>query len=301
MIFVFQIFTPITAQTVNAAEIYAVYVKQSGSDTNTGTAIGQEKKSLNSAYDLLGEEEACKIYVINDTTALTAETLTLNKNQGITIEGINSDGNGNTMVAIDCDVNSKGNLFTCNGDTEYKFFAFHFPLSLGGSSDDSLICISNCNLTIRNCQFIRPTSNGGTVGNCLVYVDGGNLYMINVECVDEIQNVSFSCIVYYAINSHSVTLTNVTMKKISSSNSIVCTNGGYYDKLDMALNNCTFTECQTRSNGILYVSSYNGESTFAIGDGGVTSFTSCSSSGYDTKSGGIYLSMSNIMSSSQLK
>ncbi|KAH7816527.1 uncharacterized protein MONOS_14390 [Monocercomonoides exilis] len=132
MIFVFLTFTFAISQELNEGKPYTVYVKQTGDDTNTGTEIGQEKKSFQSAYDLLGDDNACKIFIVLDESAQTAEAITFNKNQGITIEGVNSDGTKNEMVTINCDVNPKGNLFTCEDYVEFKSLAFDFPMSLVG-------------------------------------------------------------------------------------------------------------------------------------------------------------------------
>ncbi|KAH7818750.1 uncharacterized protein MONOS_5289 [Monocercomonoides exilis] len=161
MIFIILIFTFAISQELDEGKPYTVYVKQSGSETHTGTEIGQEKKSLKSAYGLLGDYEACKIFIVNDATALTAQQTSFYKNQGITIEGVDSIGTKNEVVSINCDVHPEGDLFSCGGDTEFKYLAIYFPSSLGGSSSNALVHGSSEELTIKNCQFIRPTTNGG--------------------------------------------------------------------------------------------------------------------------------------------
>ncbi|KAH7816450.1 uncharacterized protein MONOS_15516 [Monocercomonoides exilis] len=297
MLFVFLIFTFATSQELDEGKPYAVYVKQSGSDTNTGTEIGQEKKSLKSAYYLLEDDEACKIYIVNDASALTAEALTFNKKQGITIEGINNNGNGNTMVAMDCNVNPGRSLFTCNGEVEFRYLAFHFPFSLNGSSYDNLIYGSDSNLTISNCQFVRPSSNVGALDYGLLHINDGNFYMDNVECVDESQIVSSSYYLFYVANPTIVSFTNVTLKKISSDRSLVSIEEYKDIEMDATLNSCAFTECQGGGCGVLEVYIESSESSFTVGDGGVTSFISCTGG----QSGGIYLEMPNFTSASQLK
>ncbi|KAH7818738.1 uncharacterized protein MONOS_13194 [Monocercomonoides exilis] len=281
---------------------YTVYVKQSGSETHTGTEIGQERKSLKSAFDLLGDDEACKIYVVNDTTAFTAEAVQFNKNQGISIEGVNSDGNENTIVAIDCDVNPNGDLFTCDGVTEFKYLAFHFPASLGGSFNVALIKGTSGELTIKNCQFIRPTTSVGTVNYFLVCVESGNLIMDSAECTDDSRTVAFESGIFYISARNTVSLTNVTLKKISNAYSFVFIGGNDGSKLDISLNNCSFTECHSKRSSILSVLINNSESTFTVGDGGVTSFTSCSCMTNNSYYSGVfYLSMLDISSASPLK
>ncbi|KAH7816487.1 uncharacterized protein MONOS_15634 [Monocercomonoides exilis] len=154
MLFVLLTFTLSVTQAANAAEIYEVFVKQTGDNNKSGTEIVKERKSLKSAYDLLGDDEACEIYVVFDEKVLSVEKITFNKSYGITIEGIHSDGNGNTMVAIDCDVHSNGNLFACLKNVEFTFLAFHFPEILSSGGTFPLIHGYKGELTIKNCQFI---------------------------------------------------------------------------------------------------------------------------------------------------
>ncbi|KAH7818654.1 uncharacterized protein MONOS_2351 [Monocercomonoides exilis] len=302
MFFVFLIFTFAISQELDEGKPYTVYVKQSGSDTNTGTEIDQEKKSLKSAYDLLGDDEACKIFIVNDATALTAQQISFSKSSGITIEGVDCKGIKNEIVAIDCDMHPNGHLFTCENEVEFKYLAFHFPISLSESGYGCLIYGYLLEFKINHCQFIRPPSNGRTVNYTLMELNVDNLYVDNVECVDESRVASFSSAVFGINAIYKVSFTNVTLKKISSDSSIVSIRGLEKFKLDVILNCCTFSECQTISSAVLYVSSSNSESTFTVGDGGVTSFTSCSGGKiHSTSSGGIYLHMTNITSASQLK
>ncbi|KAH7818683.1 uncharacterized protein MONOS_15739 [Monocercomonoides exilis] len=304
MLFVLLAFTFATSQELDEEKPYTVYVKQSGSDTNIGTEIGKERKSLKSAYGILGDDETCKIFIVNDATAFAAQQIYFSKSSGITIEGVDSKGIRNEMVQINCDVNLEENLFSCDGVTEFKYLAFHFPSSLGGSWNDALVFGRSGELTIKHCQFVRPPSNRGTVDYYLVYIDGGDLHMDNVKCADDNRIASFSSAIFYVLALHptTVTLTNVTLEKISSNSSIITVSEYYGFKLDVSLNNCSFTECHSNGSSVLSVSSNNSESTFTVGDGGVTYFTSCSCINFDnTTSGGIYLSMPNIISTSQQK
>ncbi|KAH7816471.1 uncharacterized protein MONOS_9785 [Monocercomonoides exilis] len=301
MLSVFLTFTLAISQELDEGKPYEVCIKQTGDDSHTGTEIGQERKSLKSAYDLLGNGHACKIYVIIDTSAFSTEKITFDKKQGISIEGINNDGNGNTMVSMDCNVNPGGVLFYCNEDAEFEYLSFHFPMSLGGSSSEDALIDGSGNLTFYNCQFIRQPSNGGTVDYCIVRMSGENLLMDSVECVDDNVAVAFSNYVFSIQNIKTVSLTNVTLKKISSGGSTVYIRGGYEINMDVTMNGCTFFEYQTEDYGIFFIYNNPYDNTFTVGNGGVTSFISCSSSGFYSKSGGIYLRMPNIASASQLK
>ncbi|KAH7831346.1 uncharacterized protein MONOS_6052 [Monocercomonoides exilis] len=100
MFFIILTLTLAISQAVNAEVQYEVYVKQSGDDNKNGTGVSKERKSLKSSYDLLRDDKTCKIYVVNDVDALTAEVVTFNKSKGITVEGINSNGHGNAMVSV---------------------------------------------------------------------------------------------------------------------------------------------------------------------------------------------------------
>ncbi|KAH7821666.1 uncharacterized protein MONOS_10082 [Monocercomonoides exilis] len=266
-----------------------------GNGINVESATG----SINDAYDHLNKNGVCKIDIIKTVDPIKAEAISFDVERGITIEGVKENGEGNTEVVIDCDVNPGGNLFACNGDTEFKYLAFYFPFSLNGTSNDALIFGYYCNLTISNCQFIRPPStNEEKVDYKLVNMNSGNFVMDSVECVDDSQTIAISNEVFSAEYSTTVSLTNVTLKKISSDYSIVSirTVSSNY-KMDVTVNNCTFTECEAGEYGTLFVSNNNSKSTFTVGDGGVTSFSSCTGG----QSGGIYLEMPNIQSASQLK
>ncbi|KAH7816502.1 uncharacterized protein MONOS_11543 [Monocercomonoides exilis] len=301
MLFVLLAFTFAISQELDEAKPYIVYVKQSGSDTKTGTEIGQERKSLKSAYDLLGDDEACKICVVNDETAFTVEAITFSKSEGIMIEGVDIKGTKNEIVSIDCDVHPSGSLLICREDTEYKYLAFHFPVILSSYGTYPLIHGVGRELTIKNCQFIHPPTNNKIGEYAVVHVEGSNIHMDSVECIDENQTISISRAIFFFANPKAVSLTNVTLKKISSDSSLV-TIEEYKDiEMDVTLNNCSFIECQAGYNGIFLVYSESCESMFTIEDGGVTSFISCSGSGSNAKSGGIYLEMPNIQSASQLK
>ncbi|KAH7816555.1 uncharacterized protein MONOS_4897 [Monocercomonoides exilis] len=279
------------------------YVK-SGAENGDGLSLGSPKNSLKEAYNLFAENvnyPGFNLKIVESNEKLKAEQVTFHKRKGITIEGINSNGSENAMVSMDCDVNAEEYLFTCESEVEFKFLAFHLLISLSDENIQyhSLMCGNSGELIIKNCQFIRPPTNGGTLFFSLVYMNRGNLFLDSVECVDESQTVSFCGNVFFINYPAIVSLTNVSLNKISSGGAIVGISGSYF--LEVAVNNCTFIECQAKNYGIISVSSNDTDCTYTVGDGGVTSFTSCSSSGFNAKSGGIYLDVYNIESASQLK
>ncbi|KAH7818641.1 uncharacterized protein MONOS_2340 [Monocercomonoides exilis] len=168
------------------------FVKNEGK--GNGIDVNSPIDSIYDAYEYLEKSGPCFIDIINAVEPIKAEEITFDVRNGITIEGMNENGEENTEVAVDCDVKIEGNLFTCDGDTEF-----------------------------------------------------------NLD----------------------------------------------YDRMDITLNASVFAECQTGYAGTLNVKSCNSESTFTVGDGGVSSFTSCSCT--NGNSGGIYLAMPNIQSAPQLK
>ncbi|KAH7818613.1 uncharacterized protein MONOS_10379 [Monocercomonoides exilis] len=299
MLFVLLAFTFATSQELNEEDIYEVYVKQSGNDTNTGTEIGQEKKSLKSAYDLLRKNHSCNIYVVNSATALKAEAISIGSGYGITMEGVDSKGTKNEIVAINCNVHPGNDLFSCSWDVEFKYLAFLFPITLNKENVPqgifSLIRGGE-ELTINNCQFIRPLSYETKIHLNFVRMHNGILIMENVECTDDDDIAIFDNTLFGINQKVTVSMNNVTLKKISSNIEIVNIIGSHYEA-DVTLNGSTFTECQSSRGSVVFFYSEHHKSKFTVADGGVTTFTSCNS-GY---AGGIYLNMTGITSASQLK
>ncbi|KAH7823802.1 uncharacterized protein MONOS_15680 [Monocercomonoides exilis] len=298
----FKIMISIYSQEESSATS-TVYVKQSGKDENSGLEIRKEKPSLIDAYNLLTNDSACHMKIVYDDNPLTAEAITFEKNKGITIEGVNSDGNGNTEVAIDCYVHTGSNLFNCYCDVEFKYLAFHFPTTMRNESQEygsfDLIHSSMASLSISNCRFIRPEGEGCFTDIYLVYSSEGSLTMVSVECADESTALASENELFMAHDTQTVILSNITLKKVETSAlsviQITCNN-----KCDVTLNGSNFIECEAFRYGSLYVSFKNGESTFTVGDEGVTTFSSCSCKN-NQGSGGIYLRTLAIESASQIK
>ncbi|KAH7820327.1 uncharacterized protein MONOS_2235 [Monocercomonoides exilis] len=288
--------------------ISEVFVKQSGDEKNSGLSIGQEKSSLNSAYDKLGDSEACIIRIIKDTTALDAEVITLNKKHGITLEGMSSNGKENSIVTINCNIHPGSNIFICRDNVELNYLAFYFPSTLFKENEPidevfSLIYGQCSSMVIRNCKFLRPSSCESQLEFFLVYMLGDSLKMDSVECIDEKNFIKFKESPF-DITAKKVELANVTLKKIETHDdySSLCITGYESFAIDVMLNGSTFAECIESSAGALYIESENIESTFAVGDSGVTTFSSCVCSyGLKYCAGGLYLCMLDIISEDKLK
>ncbi|KAH7823796.1 uncharacterized protein MONOS_1876 [Monocercomonoides exilis] len=157
--------------------------EQSGDDSNSGTAIGQEKKSSKGAYAQLGYNNSCEIYVVNDDSPLISEEITLSKEQGITIEGVNANGDENSEVAIDCNVNVPTQSIRVGSTFQ------------GGT-----------------------TSNEGafySVASYLVEVNGGKVIMNSVKCTDETSFVTFSNSLFWFYGPEEVKLNEVEISKVN--------------------------------------------------------------------------------------
>ncbi|KAH7819393.1 uncharacterized protein MONOS_12188 [Monocercomonoides exilis] len=284
--------------------ISTVYVKQSGKDENSGLAIGQEKPSLKDAYDRLGNNIACNMKIVYDDDPLTAEAISFNKEHGITIEGWKSDESGNTEGAIDCNVQPGRNLFECKGMVEFKCLSFYFPTTLRrqGQGFESLYLIYGhmASLSISNCRFIRPEAGYDMVDYRLVDTSGGSLTMESLECTDEGNTLTLRDELFRINEAEAVILSNLTLKKIVALDfHVINILNSENNKIDVILNGSTFTELKG-TQSILFVGISNSSSTFSVGDGGVTTFSSCSCDYYNG-CGGIYLKLFNIKSASQIK
>eukprot|EP00770_Monocercomonoides_exilis_P016172 MONOS_16123.1-p1 / transcript=MONOS_16123.1 / gene=MONOS_16123 / organism=Monocercomonoides_exilis_PA203 / gene_product=unspecified product / transcript_product=unspecified product / location=Mono_scaffold01516:5792-7078(-) / protein_length=429 / sequence_SO=supercontig / SO=protein_coding / is_pseudo=false len=273
---------------------------------NDGSTVKKAISSLKVANEKLDQHSNCEfaIKIVKDTSLFTADAVTFNKAQKITIEGVNSDGNGNTEVAIDCDVHPGSDLFTCEGTVEFKYLALHFPTTLRKEKEKfeyySLINGEGEWLSIKNTKFMRPSRAENKVEIALVEAHGGIVIMDTVECTSETENVMFKRYPFF-FSSIAVFLSNLTFTKIeTNANSVMCAWYYKYENIDVMVNRSTFSECKADLYGALYVHSFFKKSTFSIGDGGATTFSSCSSN-YKSGSGGLYLQMYNIESANQIK
>ncbi|KAH7820323.1 uncharacterized protein MONOS_2232 [Monocercomonoides exilis] len=280
-----------------------VYVKQSGNESNSGLEIGKEKKSLNDAYGLLRSEDSCFMKIVVDENPLTAEAVVFNKEHGITIEGVYSDKSGNTDVEIDCDVHPGCNLIECSGIVTFQHLTFQFPTTLRKRDQTSgayhLILSNMASLSISNCRFVR-TKTGNEINYRLVEASGGSLTMESVECTDETKTLISRDYIFRILGAETVILSNFSLKNVEAiSTCAIFISSFGTSKMNVLLNNCTFSEIKCLIYGSMFVEIMDDESTFSIGDGGVTSFSSCSSQLHDY-AGGVYVKYSSIKSTCQL-
>ncbi|KAH7822455.1 uncharacterized protein MONOS_15896 [Monocercomonoides exilis] len=315
---------------------HEAYVKSGGDDS---TADGTKEKpfgKIEKAYELLDKskgpgEFSIKILKKGEESGqeVTADAVTLSKETGITIEGVEeaeeTADEADTKVEIDCSNISESDLFTCKNIVTFKNLVFDFKSTSelvaneqkDSSSTYALIHADteSTSLTIDNCDFKRPTAaahSGGMLSNeeeevksHLVKVSAGTLTMNKIECTSE-NEVKFSEAPFLVDGTTTavtaVSLTSLNLKKITSKGSavmkITSTN-----KVEVTLDNCTFTECKsedisTETCGALYVKSEHAESTFSIGNTGKTTFEKCTCS--KGKAGAICLEMTGITKADKL-
>ncbi|KAH7828426.1 uncharacterized protein MONOS_4583 [Monocercomonoides exilis] len=289
-----------------------VYVKQGGNETFNGLAIGQEKKSLKSAYGLLRDEMEYTIKVVKDTIPLTAEAITFNKNKGITIEGVNGTGEGNTEVAIDCNVSASSALFTCEKKVDIKYLAFNFPTS--GIKWTSLISGNEmlASLTISNCLFVRVGSqlpdnvnlnvdeDGSIVGN-LVSVIGGKVSMSTVTCTDNGNTVSFSSspFSFSSVSSASLNGVEISNANVQNGAAITIENGGSTHSA-VSIEGLSMNGVNSENGKVagMEISLSSKESTVAVGRKSKCTFKSCTAP--KGKAGAIFIEMPKATSNLQL-
>eukprot|EP00770_Monocercomonoides_exilis_P008030 MONOS_7988.1-p1 / transcript=MONOS_7988.1 / gene=MONOS_7988 / organism=Monocercomonoides_exilis_PA203 / gene_product=unspecified product / transcript_product=unspecified product / location=Mono_scaffold00289:50780-53095(+) / protein_length=772 / sequence_SO=supercontig / SO=protein_coding / is_pseudo=false len=249
--------------------------------------------------------------VVYDTELLTADTVTFRNKQKVTVEGVNNEGSGNTEVAMDCDINPNQTLFNCYCDMEFKCIAFHFPATLAKEpKNDEILALINeqrASLTISSCRFIRPAVEN-VIDFRLVYQYQGSLTMESVECLDEENAFKSKYELFSISNADTIILSNLALNNIEIINdydngiytdSVINVNGYAKTKVDLILNGSTFSDLKSTSK-ILSFTTDSDKSTFTVGDGGVTTFSSCHGD-FKYGSGGIYLRMHAIESASQIK
>ncbi|KAH7830646.1 uncharacterized protein MONOS_14497 [Monocercomonoides exilis] len=267
--------------------ITTVFVKHSGNDSNSGLEIGEEMQTFTLASLLLSDDCTCYIKVVEDAKPFPAEVFTVSKKTRVTLEGWKSDGSGNTEVEIDCEVHKGIDLFNCHCPTEFKYLAFHIPTTLEKDVVPDVYSLSvidaqRTSLTISNCRFIRPAD--GSVVDCrLVYQYQGSLTMESVECTDEENTFTTKREVFFASDCETVILSNLTLKKIDliddpnddifSEAVVDIYSSNEKIKTDLKLNGSTFSEINGFRMALAFKTG-NEESTFAVGDGGVTTFSS---------------------------
>ncbi|KAH7823504.1 uncharacterized protein MONOS_15336 [Monocercomonoides exilis] len=162
-----------------------------------------------SAYNLFSFSSNLKMYsmrIIANDDMIKAETISFERSEQLTIEGIINAEGKNEIAKMDCKINSGSNLFTCKKSVTFKYLSFAFPLSLksNGKSQfnevtDSLALIvsegGDSKLTINDCVFVRPNAKANEGENIadihLVKVKAGDVSLETVSCVDGESKASF--------------------------------------------------------------------------------------------------------------
>ncbi|KAH7819687.1 uncharacterized protein MONOS_4875 [Monocercomonoides exilis] len=290
-----------------------IYLKNKG--TGDGLTSSSPLSLLKEAFDKLDEvlcSEGYFIEIVKDESQFTAEEMTISNEKGITIEGVNSDGNGNAEVAIDCAVGASSDLFTCEQKVEFKSLAFNFPTyekkwnSLIHGNEKS------ASLTISNCKFVRigaqspekmaiNADGGDVVVGSLVSVVGGKVAMNTVSCTDSSSTVSFSSSPFSFSSVSSASLNGVEISNVNVQNGAAITikNEGSTPS-EVSIEGLSMNGVNSENGKVagLEISLTSEESTVAIGRNSKCTFKSCTAP--NGKAGAMFIKMPKAASNLQL-
>ncbi|KAH7823619.1 uncharacterized protein MONOS_9498 [Monocercomonoides exilis] len=296
---------------MSSSSTSTVYVKVTGNDNNSGLEIGQEKRTLNNAYNVLGEDTACSIKVVYFGPPLPADPIILNKIHGITIEGWKSDGSGSEQMDIDTRINSQANyLFTCQKSVEFKFLTFKFPLSNCKWNRLIFADSDSVSLKISNCRFDRTegmpygsitveAKRNSYDARSLVNVNVGSVSMVNISCTDLTKIASFSSVPFSFSGASEVSLKKVEINKVNVENgaAVEITDDG---PSKVTIEGLNVQEVNTESGYVagLQVWFYSEESIVSMGRTSKCTFKSCVTQ--KGASGAIYFRLEKAVPNLQL-
>ncbi|KAH7818662.1 uncharacterized protein MONOS_2359 [Monocercomonoides exilis] len=286
------------------------FVKKGGK--GNGIDVNSAINSLKEAYDFLEKSGKCFIDIIKTSDPIKAEAISFIINSGITIEGVNDNGEGNTEASINCDVSVSSILFSCQKTVEFKCLAFQF--SSTEKNWDSLISagLGSISLKISTCRFARIGSQAqegmmaNTDGNSplessLVSVTSGSVEMDTVKCTDETSFVAFSSSPFSFSGAREVSLSTVEISKVNVQNGAAIS---IRDKSDLSskvsIEGLNVREVKSEKGAAagLDITLSSKESRVAIGRSSKCSFKSCSAP--EGKSGAIFIEMPKATSNLQL-
>ncbi|KAH7832670.1 uncharacterized protein MONOS_3993 [Monocercomonoides exilis] len=306
--FVFQFFDPLPPRPENMQK---AFVKNGGK--GNGFNIELAIDSIFDAYEYLDKSEKCFIDIVNTEDPIRAEVISFDVDNGITIEGVNSDGNGNVEVAIDCDVSASSALFMCEKEVEFKYLAFNIPTS--EKKWDYLIFGNemSTSLTISNIRFVRvgiQSPEGGIASNdheddfavgSLVSVLGGKVSVNTVTCTDEKNTISFLSSPFSFSGASEVSLNGVEIGKVKvKEGAAISINDGIETTSKVSIEGLDIKDSTLEMGNTagLQIVLFSEESTVAIGRGSKCSFKSCSAP--EGKAGAIFIDMPKATSNLQL-
>ncbi|KAH7819288.1 uncharacterized protein MONOS_2853 [Monocercomonoides exilis] len=187
---------------LSPSNITCVYAKNGG----RGNGLTKEEPigSLKDAYEKLAEGKTeLNISVLKGSGALKAEVVTFSKARNMSIRGFSANGGYNETVAIDCNIQSEHDLFTCEHFVNFERLDFQFPATLdrnqAGSTttDDAGFALiatgynSEC-VRLERVSFVRPPFGDIPVKIHLVKSIHGDIYMVNVDCLSDSNYVTFA-------------------------------------------------------------------------------------------------------------
>ncbi|KAH7819272.1 uncharacterized protein MONOS_2872 [Monocercomonoides exilis] len=211
--------------------ITCVYAKNGG----RGNGLTKEEPigSLKDAYEKLAEGKTeLNISVLKGSGALKAEVVTFSKARNMSIRGFSANGGYNETVAIDCNIQSEHDLFTCEHFVHFERLAFQFPATLdrnqAGSTttDDAGFALiatgynSEC-IHLERVSFVRPLFGDIPVKIHLVKATHGDIHMFNVECLDDSNCVTFAVSPFLFAGAGPLLMSSITILFLDISNFFV--------------------------------------------------------------------------------
>eukprot|EP00770_Monocercomonoides_exilis_P006076 MONOS_6046.1-p1 / transcript=MONOS_6046.1 / gene=MONOS_6046 / organism=Monocercomonoides_exilis_PA203 / gene_product=unspecified product / transcript_product=unspecified product / location=Mono_scaffold00185:58394-59827(-) / protein_length=478 / sequence_SO=supercontig / SO=protein_coding / is_pseudo=false len=286
------------------------FVKNRGN--GDGITVEKAIDSISDAYDYLDKSGKCFIDIIKTDDLLKADPVLFKVSNGITIEGVNGNGEGNTEVVVDCDVSESSVLFFCLRMVEFKYLAFQF--SATKKSWDFFIRADPGleRLVLSHCQFVRVGSQSqrgmnsnddgdNSIGYNLITVCDGTVEMNTVKCTDETSFVTFSSSPFSFSGASEVLLNGVEISNLKFSYGpaiFISDSEETAAKIFIEGLNIKNSHSELGYTAGLWISLVSEESTVAIGRNDKCSFKSCSAP--EGKSGAIFIDMPKATSNLQL-
>ncbi|KAH7816488.1 uncharacterized protein MONOS_15635 [Monocercomonoides exilis] len=266
--------------------ITRAFVKKGGK--GNGIDVNSAINSIYDAYDFLEKNGKCFIDIIKTTDLVKAEAISFDIASGITFEGVNDNGEGNTEVSIDCDVSVSSILFSCQNVVEFKYLAFQF--SSTEKNWDSLISAGSgsTSLKISTSRFVRIGSQSqegmnsnadgdSPLASSLVSVTSGSVEMDTVKCTDETSFVTFSSSPFSFSGASEVSLSGMDINKVNmESGAAISINDGSDSSSKVSIEGLNMSEVKSEKGAAagLDITLGSEESRVAIGRSSKCSFNS---------------------------
>ncbi|KAH7816878.1 uncharacterized protein MONOS_6858 [Monocercomonoides exilis] len=247
---------------------------------------------------------------------IKAETISFERSEQLTIEGIINAEGKNEIAKMDCKINSGSDLFTCKKSVTFKYLSFAFPLSLkpNGKSQfnevtDSLALIvsegGDSKLTINNCVFVRPkvqANEGENIADIhLVKVKAGDVSLETVSCVDGGNKATFQKLLIDIEGAKGVTLKGVKVSNVEvEDGAAIGIVDGSEEASSVVIDGLSMESVESKNSETagLMIKMTSESSSVELGREEKFSFKSCKSP--QGKSGAVFIEMKNSVTNLKL-